>query len=172
MRPIPTVPSYYYDNPGTLPAGVSLEQWRTASNNPQADNTQEWLSRLRFFPIETENYLAGKTVDWYKEVIRTGLRQNYDVSIGGGSQNVTYYWSLGYQNNEGILRGDKFSTIRSRLNVDFKVTDWLNVGVNSQFADRDESTVPANLPQMFIMSPTARCSMKMVMRCGTPTVLP
>ncbi|PSL23210.1 SusC/RagA family TonB-linked outer membrane protein [Dyadobacter jiangsuensis] len=149
----PDRPAYYYDNPGTLPVGVSLEQWRTASNNPQADNTQEWLSRLRFFPIETENYLAGKTVDWYKEVIRTGLRQNYDVSIGGGSQNVTYYWSLGYQNNEGILRGDKFSTIRSRLNVDFKVTDWLNVGVNSQFADRDESTVPANLGQMFIMSP-------------------
>lgn len=149
----PDRPSFYYDNPGTLPTGVSLEQWRAASNNPQADNTQEWLSRLRFFPIETENYLAGKTVDWYKEVIRTGLRQNYDVSIGGGSQNVTYYWSLGYQNNEGILRGDKFSTIRSRLNVDFKVTDWLNVGVNSQFADRDESTVPANLPQMFIMSP-------------------
>lgn len=149
----PDRPSFYYDNPGTLPTGVSLEQWRAASNNPQADNTQEWLSRLRFFPIETENYLAGKTVDWYKEVIRTGLRQNYDVSIGGGSQNVTYYWSLGYQNNEGILRGDKFSTIRSRLNVDFKVTDWLNVGVNSQFADRDEGTVPANLPQMFIMSP-------------------
>jgi len=149
----PDRPSFYYDNPGTLPTGVSLEQWRNASNNPQADNTQEWLSRLRFFPIETENYLAGKTVDWYKEVIRTGLRQNYDVSIGGGSQNVTYYWSLGYQNNEGILRGDKFSTIRSRLNVDFKVTDWLNVGVNSQFADRDESTVPANLAQMFIMSP-------------------
>lgn len=149
----PDRPAFYYDNPGTLPAGVSLEQWRTASNNPQADNTQEWLSRLRFFPIETENYLAGKTVDWYKEVVRTGMRQNYDVSIGGGSQNVTYYWSLGYQNNEGILRGDKFSTIRSRLNVDFKVTDWLNVGVNSQFADRDEGTVPANLPQMFIMSP-------------------
>ncbi|SDG92384.1 TonB-linked outer membrane protein, SusC/RagA family [Dyadobacter soli] len=149
----PDRPAFYYDNPGTLPTGVSLEQWRTASNNPQADNTQEWLSRLRFFPIETENYLAGKTVDWYKEVIRTGLRQNYDVSIGGGSQNVTYYWSLGYQNNEGILRGDKFSTIRSRLNVDFKVTDWLNVGVNSQFADRDQGTVPANLGQMFIMSP-------------------
>ncbi|GAB3268187.1 TonB-dependent receptor [Larkinella harenae] len=149
----PDRPVFYYDNPGTLPAGVSLDQWRNASNNPQTDNTQEWLSRLRFFPIEVENYLAGKTVDWYKEVIRTGLRQNYDVSIGGGSKDVTYYWSLGYQNNEGIIRGDKFSTIRSRLNVDFRVTDWLNVGVNSQFADRDESAVQANFAQMFIMSP-------------------
>lgn len=149
----PNNPGFYYDNPSQLPAGVTLDQWRKASNNPQADNTQEWLGRLRFFPIETENYLAGKTVDWYKEVIRKGTRKNYDVGIGGGSKNVTYYWSLGYQNNEGIIRGDKFSTIRSRLNVDFKVTDWLNVGVNTQFADRDESAVPANLPQMFLMSP-------------------
>jgi TonB-linked SusC/RagA family outer membrane protein len=149
----PDRPSFYYDNPGTLPVGVSLDQWRKASNNPQADNTEEWLGRLRFFPIETENFLAGKTVDWYNEVIRKGTRQNYDVSIGGGAKNVTYYWSLGYQNNAGVLRGDKFSTIRSRLNVDFKVTDWLNVGVNTQFGDRDESSVTANLGQMFIMSP-------------------
>lgn len=149
----PNNPSFYYDNPAQLSAGVTLDQWRNASNNPQTDNTQEWLGRLRFFPIETENYLAGRTVDWYNEVIRKEMRQNYDVGIGGGSQNVTYYWSLGYQNNEGIIRGDKFSTIRSRLNVDFKVTDWLNVGVNTQFADRDESSVPAVLPQMFNMSP-------------------
>lgn len=149
----PNNPSYYYDNPSSLPSGVTLEQWRKASNNPQADNTQEWLSRLRFFPVETENYLAGKTVDWYKEVIRTAKRQNYDVSISGGAQNVTYYWSLGYQNNEGVVRGDKFSTIRSRLNVDFKITNWLNVGINTQFADRDESNVKANLSQMYIMSP-------------------
>ncbi|KAA6431585.1 SusC/RagA family TonB-linked outer membrane protein [Dyadobacter flavalbus] len=149
----PNNPKFYYDNPAQLPAGVTLDQWRNASNNPQTDNTQEWLGRLRFFPIETENYLAGKTVDWYNEVIRKGIRQNYDVSIGGGSKNVTYYWSLGYQNNEGLIRGDKFSTIRSRLNVDFKVTDWLNVGVNTQFADRDESTVTANLAQMYLMSP-------------------
>lgn len=149
----PNNPAYYYDNPARLPAGVSIDQWRNASNNPQTDNTQEWLGRLRFFPIETENYLAGKSVDWYNEVIKKGIRQNYDVSIGGGSDKVTYYWSLGYQNNEGVLRGDKFSTIRSRLNVDFKVTDFLNVGVNTQFADRDESAVTANLGQMFIMSP-------------------
>ncbi|QRR01277.1 SusC/RagA family TonB-linked outer membrane protein [Dyadobacter sandarakinus] len=149
----PDRPGFYYDNPSQLPSGVSIDQWRQASNNPQADNTQEWLSRLRFFPIETQNYLAGKTVDWYKEVMQTGLRQNYDVSIGGGAKNITYYWSLGYQNNEGVIRGDKFGTIRSRLNVDFKVTDWLNVGANTQFADRDESTVPANLGAMYQMSP-------------------
>lgn len=149
----PTYPGFYYDNPDRLPDGVSLEQWRNASNNPQTDNTQEWLSRLNFFPVETENYLNGRTVDWYREVIRKGMRQNYDVSIGGGSENITYYWSIGYQDNEGVILGDRFSSVRSRLNVDFQVTDWLSVGMNTQFADRNESFVQANLNQMYIMSP-------------------
>lgn len=149
----PSNPAYYYDNPASLREGVTLDQWRKASNNPQADNVNEWLSRLRFFPIEVDNYLAGKTVDWYKEVIQKGKRQNYDVSISGGSEHMSYYWSLGYQDNEGVLRGDQFSTIRSRLNLDFKIANWLTAGINTQFADRNESAVQANLSQMYVMSP-------------------
>lgn len=158
----PNMPSFYYDNPSSLPSGVTLEQWRAASNNPQTDNTREWLSRLRFFDVETKNYLEGKSVDWYDQVMQKGVRQNYNVSIGGGSKNVTYYWSLGYENNEGVIRGDKFAAIRSRLNVDFKVTDKISFGANTQFSDRDESSVLAtnvsssgvpSLAQMYVMSP-------------------
>lgn len=149
----PQNPGWYYDNPTALPSGISLEQWRNASNNPQADNTMEWLRRLNFFDIERENYQKGETVDWYNEVMQKGIRQNYDVSIGGGSEAIKYYWSLGYQDNEGIILGDKFSTVRSRLNVDATVTEWLKVGTNLQFADRNEGAVPASLGQMFIMSP-------------------
>ncbi|MGV3560921.1 SusC/RagA family TonB-linked outer membrane protein [Larkinella arboricola] len=149
----PTLPSFYFYDPKNLPSGVTLEQWRAASNNPQADNTNEWLGRLRLFPVETENYLAGRTVDWYDMVINPGLRQSHDVSIGGGAERVSYYWSLGYDNNEGVIKGDKFATIRSRLNVDFQVTNWLHAGVNAQFADRDESTVPADTIGMYRTSP-------------------
>src|SRR3546814_3231555 len=59
-----------------------------------------------------------------------GVLQQYDVSISGGSENVTYYWSIGYNNNEGIRVGDQYSSVRSRLNVDFQITEWLNVGIN------------------------------------------
>lgn len=149
----PNMPGYYYDNPTQLPPGVSLDQWRNASNNPQTDNTREWLSRLRFFDVEVENYLNGNTVDWYDAVMKNGVRQNYAVSVGGGSKDISYYWSLGYDNNEGVIRGDKFSAIRSRLNVDFRVNDWLSLAAYTQFADRDQSVVQANLGQMYVMSP-------------------
>lgn len=149
----PAMPSFYYDNPGQLPSGVTLDQWRNASNNPQTDNTREWLGRLRFFDVEVENYLKGKTVDWYDAVIQNGVRQNYTVSVGGGSKDISYYWSLGYDNNEGVIRGDKFSAIRSRLNIDFRVNNWLSLAAYTQFADRDQSVVQADLSQMYVMSP-------------------
>jgi len=149
----PDNPSFYYANPEQLPEGVTLEQWRSASSNPDADDTREWLSRLNFYDIEIENYLAGKTVDWFDEVFRTGVRQKYDLSVSGGTDNLSYYWSIDYQDNEGIVLGDDYSTIRSRLNFDFNPTKWLNVGLNTQFSQRDQSTVSASVDQMRYMSP-------------------
>lgn len=147
------LPSYYYFSPNELPEGVTLEQWRSASGNPNDDNTLEWLNRLNLYPTEQQNYLAGKSINWFDEVMNKGLRQNYDLSIGGGSENTKYYWSIGYTNNEGIVTGDQFSAVRSRLNADFKVAKWLSVGMNTQFSNRDESTVQANLSTMAQVSP-------------------
>ncbi|TLV03940.1 SusC/RagA family TonB-linked outer membrane protein [Dyadobacter luticola] len=151
-----TQPPYYYFSPNQLPAGVTLDQWRAASNNPNADNNREWLSRLNFFPEEVESYMSGQTVNWADQVFHTGLRQEYDLNVSGRTDKVKYYWSLGYQDNEGIIRGDKFSTLRSRLNLDLKMTDWLNVGINTQYAFRNESSVTASVGNMYQVSPYAK----------------
>ncbi|MRI01160.1 SusC/RagA family TonB-linked outer membrane protein [Kriegella sp. EG-1] len=147
-------PSYYYDNPSQLPSGVTLDQWRSASNNPNADNTREWLTRLTFFPVETENYINGNTVDWYNKIIRKGaVQQKYDLSINGGSDEVTYYWSMGYIDNEGLVLGDDYSALTTRLNLNFKPTKWMDIGMNTQYTNRDESSVTADLTDMYRMSP-------------------
>ena len=150
------LPDWYWNDPNDLPAGVTLEQWRTASSNPHADNTLEYLGRLNFFPTEVEQYLAGNTTDWSKQVFHSALNQDYDVSIGGGSDRFRYYWSLGYLDNQAIVRGDEFSTLRTRLNVDFKVTDWLSVGTNAQVASRDDSSVPAAINDIQSMGPYSK----------------
>lgn len=138
-------PDYYYYDPTNLPSGVTLDMWRTAGNNPQADNTQEWFTRLNLFQTEKDAILNGTNVNWKDLVFQTGISQDYDLSMSGGTKDVRYYWSLGYLNNSGIIRGDKFSALRSRLNIDGDVTDWLRVGINSQFTLRDESSVEASL---------------------------
>jgi TonB-linked SusC/RagA family outer membrane protein len=149
-------PDYHWFNPEELPDGVTLEQWRASNNNPNPDNTREWLARLNFFPDEVEAYLTGERVNWRNEVMKPGIRQEYDLSVAGGTEKIKYYWSLGYLNNEGIIVGDKFATIRSRVNLDFQMTDWLKVGMNTQFSSRDESSVPASLSGMYSTSPFAQ----------------
>jgi TonB-linked SusC/RagA family outer membrane protein len=146
-------PNYYFDDPNNLPAGVTLDKWRNASSNPQNNNKTEWLNRLRFFPTEQANYLTGKTTDWYKLVMPRGLKQTYNLSVSGGSNNFKYYWSGGYVNNEGIIKGDTYAAVRTRLNLDFKIADWITIGINSQFSNQDYGVSPAPLDQMYSVSP-------------------
>ncbi|RIH63700.1 SusC/RagA family TonB-linked outer membrane protein [Mariniphaga sediminis] len=151
-----TQPDYYWFSPNDLPEGVSLEQWRSASSNPNPDDTREWLARMNFFPGEVQNYLDGNSVYWANEVMPKGIRKDFDVSVSGGTENATYYWSIGYIDNEGIIKGDKFSALRSRLNNEYKINEWLKVGVNLQYAFRDESTVTANLGEAGVQSPYSK----------------
>jgi TonB-dependent starch-binding outer membrane protein SusC len=146
-------PDYYWNDPNDLPEGVTLDMWRNASANPADDNFVEWTNRLNLWPTEIENLSAGKTINGMDEVFQKGFQQDYDLSISGGTKEANYYWSVGYVNNKGIVVGDQFSALRSRLNVDYNVTDWLKVGVNSQFSFRDESVVPADLGYLPLLSP-------------------
>lgn len=147
------LPYYYYWRPEDLPDNVSESEWLGYVENPNSDPLTEWFNRMNIWPIERENYLAGKTTNFYDLVIGTGLRQDYNVSVSGATENINYYWSLGYQNNEGIVKGDQFSAMRSRINLDLKITDWLKVGTNTQFSYRDEGGVQTNLRELAYMSP-------------------
>ena len=131
-----------FDNPNNLPAGVSLEQW-LAYDGAQGDPTTAWLNRIGFQDVEIGNYLAGRSVDWYDQIFQTGLRNDHTLSLSGTKDEVKYYWSIGRTDNEGIIAGERFQTLRSRLNIESKINNWITVGANAQFADRDESSVPA-----------------------------
>lgn len=137
--------SGYYNSPSELPTGVSLDTWKAYDGSSSAtDNTAIWLNRIGFSPIEIANYEAGKTTDFTKYQYQTGMTQDYNISLSGSSDAVSYYWSLGYTNNEGIRYNETFNTIRSRVNLEGKVTDWLKVGTNTNFAVRDESPILAS----------------------------
>lgn len=132
-----------YDNPNNLPPGVTIDQW-LAYDGRTGDPTTAWLKRIGFQDVEVENYLAGKSVDWYDKIFQTGLRNDVTLSLSGKKDELTYYWSVNRTKNEGIIVGDEFQTLRSRLNVEGKINKFLTVGINTQFANRDESSVPAN----------------------------
>ena len=141
-----------FDNPNNLPAGVTLDQW-LAYDGAQGDPTTAWLNRIGFQDVEIGNYLAGNSVDWYDQIFQAGLRNDHTISLSGTKDEIKYYWSIGRTDNEGIIQGERFTTIRSRLNIESKINDWITVGANTQFADRDESAIPAEWRMVFLASP-------------------
>lgn len=134
---------YQFNDPRQLPSNISVDDW-LAYDGSSGDPVKIWLNRLNLKPIEIKDYELGRSINWYDKVFQTGIQQNYTLSLSGGSDNFNYYWSGGYLNNEGIVVGDKYSTINSRLKLEGKVNKWLTVGVNTQFAVRDESQVPVD----------------------------
>lgn len=154
MRNNPTKPAGYYYNPNQLPAGVSLNTW--LGYDPGAENNDPmttWLRRLSFSSTEVDNYLAGRETDWYDEAFQNGLRQDYNASISGKYDKLTYYWSLGSIRNNGIVVGDTYQAIRSRLNLKADVTNYLQVGLQAHYATQDESNDEVDWAEAIKASP-------------------
>jgi len=115
---------------------------------------QEFLQRIGLEPNEIQNFLDGNTVDWWDQVNRSAaLRQQYNVSVSGNPENFQYYTSVGYTANEAQVIGDRFETIRARLNLSAEPTDWIEVGINSRYSRRDEGFLGASLGEAFDVSP-------------------
>ncbi len=69
--------------------------------------------------------------DWQKEITRTAMTWNHNLSFGGGTDKLTYYGSFGVQNQEGILKGSGLDRYTGRINLSQKfLEDRLNIDVN------------------------------------------
>lgn len=74
--------------------------------------------------------LLGEGTDWQKEIYRSAFSQNHQVAFSGGSDNLNYYTSLGYLDQEGIIINTGMKRYTLRVNVNAKIKPWLKVGTN------------------------------------------
>ncbi|MGF1926039.1 MAG: SusC/RagA family TonB-linked outer membrane protein, partial [Bacteroidia bacterium] len=105
---------------------------------------------------EIENYTAGKTVDWMKEISQQGSIQDHNISISGGSDRLKYFVSGAYQKQQGVLKGYQYSRASFRSNLDAKVTDWLTAGTSLFFANNNTDGGTVRYTAAMQMSPYGR----------------
>lgn len=105
--------------------------------NPDAINLAR-VNNFGFWDSELENFSNGTIYDWQDFLFHTGVRQDYDLSISGRNDRVSYYYSLGYSERESVRIREKFSIITSRLNLDVNIAEFLSIGTNTQFSFQDE----------------------------------
>ena len=72
---------------------------------------------------------------------RTANRQQVDISLGGASQNLNYYGSIGYLKDEGIIINSWAKILRGRFNIDYRATPKLTYGNRIQFSYSTENRI-------------------------------
>ena len=71
--------------------------------------------------------------DWMKEYFENTWAQQHTVTFQGGNDRGSYFLSVSYVNQDGIVKGnkDKYERLTAQINADYKVKDWLQIGTNN-----------------------------------------
>ena len=81
--------------------------------------------------LDAQNTVEAANTDWFDESTRTGLVQNYNVSVSNGNERGSSFFSLGYYKNLGVIKTSDFERFSARMNTEYKlIGDVLTIGEN------------------------------------------
>ena len=146
-----------------LPDGISSDKWIAAMNVAGTNsNSKLWSQELidavdayiagtgpSSFPATDSQITAvgewayaGNT-DWFEEMYQPSFMQQHNASISGGSDKSTYYGSIGYKGQDGLLRHgtDEYRRINMTFNYSTQVTKWLELTFRTKY-NRNTSNTP------------------------------
>lgn len=71
--------------------------------------------------------------DWQDQIYRTAVSTDHNITVAGGLKNMPYRVSLGYTNNQGIIKTSKFERYTASFNVSPSLlNDHLNLNINGK----------------------------------------
>ena len=100
------------------------------NNSSSARYWQSWKPR---YPNPAA---YGEGTDWLDVMTRKAFSQKYFLSLAGGSKSTKVYFSLGYNDINGIVIDSDQQQLSGRLKIDHTVFKWLNLGINTQYSKR------------------------------------
>ena len=106
-------------------------------NNNNLGYNYDWTYNAQGYPVlnrmtmdmfldENASVRAGDT-DWFKEITRTGVVQQYNLSVSNGNERGNAFLSVGYYDNKGTIKDSYFNRLSARANADYKLLDGIIV---------------------------------------------
>lgn len=110
--------------------GASYLDLRRAANA----ETGNWASPsddAKIFGSAYPAVEANQWVNWVNLVKQNGIRQSHNVSVSGGSEKTQSYLSVGYFDDDGMLKENNIKQYNALLNLDHTVSSWVKAGVQA-----------------------------------------
>ena len=80
--------------------------------------------------------LGSRSTNWFKEIFRTAHSQMHNLSLRGGTEEMTYYTSFNFQNKNGILLPNRYSSAGVLVRLDYRPVKNLIIGVDVNASTR------------------------------------
>lgn len=112
---------------------------QSISRVPKMMNAEEYINYMVEGGLATrEEMLAnwdGVTdTNWADVTFENSLMQKHNLSVSNANDKASYYVSLSYLTNNGIIRGDSdtHKRLTGVINAEWRIKDWLTVGTTNQ----------------------------------------
>lgn len=122
--------------------GAELYDYYASFQNADQINFPRWNSDLR-----------NSNFDWWNLATQSGFTQDYNVSLSGGSEKYNSYFSLGYYDEEGAVKGYDYSRYTFRYRSTYKPFDWLTIKPSISGAMIDTYDGQYSVSAMYSMFP-------------------
>jgi len=86
----------------------------------------------KYYPSKDESKYIYK--DWEDVLFRTGVTQDYQLSLSGGSDKARIFASIAWFDQDGVVSIDYLKRLSTTINFDADVAKWLKVGANFQYS--------------------------------------
>lgn len=86
------------------------------------------------------NALRGINTDWNDILMRTALSQEYNISVSGGTEKLNYYTSVGYNDEQGNVKGVGNNRFNITMKTDYRVNRFLKLGASVYANQRKQNT--------------------------------
>jgi len=126
--------------------------WQAYVNEGQDPNTNalgykySWGYDAKY--LDSANTVPAADTDWFDETTRTGIIQQYNVSVSNGSEKGSSFFSLGYYKNIGIIKDSDFERFSARINSDYNlIGKFLTIGEHFTLNRTSEVQAPGGFLQ-------------------------
>jgi len=102
---------------------LSPTQYQTVLNELVAEGAAPMDNKVN-------NIVNGGT-DWQSQIFQSNaVVQNHNISLTGGTAKSSYYVSLGYYDQDGIVKSSSFQRYSARVNLQMHASDNFEIGLN------------------------------------------
>lgn len=84
-------------------------------------------------------YIETVNTDWFDLLTHDSFSQQHNASVSGGGERGTYYASLGFMDNDDVVKGTTNRRYSAVINLDVNFSNWLSAsfGIKGNVSERE-----------------------------------